>query len=538
MKSCPNCNAKLKNGAKQCENCGTEISSKRNSHSADKALNLKGALKVVIPVIAVLVVAAVIVSIFATPNENANYFGYFRDGQLFVSDYSEGYGEQASENFKKDNAVFGNYRDFIRISNDSKKLFFLDNYDGSSYKLYYKNTNQMDAKANKITSDVLTYDISDKGDIVTYIKDAGNLYQHNLKMQSDLIDNNVVNFLVTDNGQTILYKKNSEGDKQYQFDLYISKSGQKGKKLISSVDSFQYISDDLSFVYYVSGGSLFKLTVGKNSKKIAENVREVIKVYDSGEIFFTKTNDNGSSALYYYSGSKTSKALVENYYRTEAVSSEKPVIIVCSDNEKISYSVIVKDKAFELKYDIVSIALNNAGNEVNFTADFDTNTQLTTLYTAQIDSGLKSVKKVTDGVFLGKYISGEMYVYVKDYEPATMMGTLYYNNKIIGKDVYYSSLKYCKQDNSLLYFDKNDDLNARLNKFVKGKSSVVRDNVLMNSLSVSNDSKVIFLADCYNSDGILFAYENGKLIKIDHDVTSAFTILSNEEYDLKVHMNF
>ncbi len=538
MNNCPNCNAELKAGVKHCDNCGTKIVSKKNSHSVKKPFSIKGVLAIIIPAVAVIAAAAIIVSLISSPSTNSDYFGYFRDNQLFISDFSEGYGEQASENFKKENTIFGNYRDFIRLSNDGKKLFYVDNYDGASYKLYCKNTNDMDAKPVKISSDIIIYDISDDGDVVTYIKDKGNLYQHNLQMQSDLIDENVVNYLVTDNGQTILYQKNSEGEQPYQFDLYISKSGGKGKKLVTNVDSFSYVSQDLSTVYYVSGDSLYKLTVGKSSKKLVDNVRDVIKVYDTGEIFFTKTNENGSASLYYFDGSKTSKSLVDNYYRTESVATGKPVIVVCSNNEKISYSVIIKDKTFDIEQEIVSIGLNSAGTEIHFTADFDTNTQLTTLYSAKIDNSLKDVKKITGEVFQGKYISGEKYVYVKDYDTSTMTGTVYFDNKVVGKNIYYSSLTYCSQDNVLLYFDKVVDFNARLNKFAKGKGSVVRDSVLMNSLSVSNDSKAIFLADCYNDDGILYVFENGKLIKIDHDVSSTFTIISNEDYDLKAHTNF
>ena len=538
MKNCPNCNAELKIGAKSCENCGTEIVSRKNSHSAKNTGGIKKALGIIIPVVAVLVVAAVIISIIASPSAANNYFGYFRDGEIFISDYSAGYGDQATENFKEDNnMIFGNYREFVRLSDDGKKLFYVDNYDGVSYKLYSKDTDNMNARSVKISSDILIYDISDDGSVVTYIKDNGYLYQHNLEAQSDLIDSNVVNFLVSDNGKTILYKKNSEGDKPYQFDLYLSKSGEQGKKIAGNVDSFKYISEDLSTVYYISDSALYKLNVGKKAVKLVDNVRDVINVYDSGEIFFTKVNESGKTSLYYYNGSKISNALVDNFYRTESVATQKPVLVICNDDEEISYSVIVKDKSYKIEQSVVSVSLNSAGTEVHFTADFDTKTQLTTLYTAKIDSGLKSVKKVTNEVFQGKYLSGEKYVYVKDYDTTTMTGTVYFDNKAVGNDIYFSTLKYSSDNNQLLYFDKKDDSNARLNKYEKGKSSVVRDNVLVNSLTV-NGSKVVFLADCYSDDGVLYAYEGGKLTQIDHDVSSIFDIITNKDYDMKSRTNF
>ena len=213
-------------------------------------------------------------------------------------------------------------------------------------------------------------------------------------------------------------------------------------------------------------------------------------------------------------------------------------MVVCCDGKEITYNVVVKDKVYNIEHSVVSIALNSAGTELYYTADFDANTQLTTLYSAKIDNSLKSVKKVTNGVFQGKYLSGEKYVYVKDFNTSTMTGTVYFDNKIVAKDVYYSGLKYSVKDNMLLYFDKLSDSNARLNKYVKGKSSVIRDTVLINSLSVPKDSTITFIADCFSDDGILYVYKGGNTIKVDHDVSSIFSIMTNEEYDLTAHTNF
>ena len=513
MNNCPNCNAEIKTGAKKCDECGYEVVSNKNSYTAKKSVGFKGALKVIIPVVAVLIVVAVVISVIFTPSSTANYFGYLRDNEMFISDFSEGYGEQATESFINNNAGFGNYRDFVRLSNDGKKLFYIDNYNGSSYKLYTKNINNLTSKPFKITSDVLIYDINDDGSIVSYIKNKGYLYQHNLKAQSDLIDKDVINFLASDNGKTILYKKSSEGENSYQFDLYISKSGGKGKKLESNIDSIAYVSQDFSTVYYVANGSLFELNIGKKSVKLIDNVREIIKVYDSGEVYYTQTNDEGKISLYYFNG-KSPKALVENYFRTESVSADRPVMVACCDGEEITYNVVVKDKAFKIEHSVVSIALNSAGTELYYTADFDTQNSLTTLYTAKIDNGLKSVKKVTNDVFHGEYLSGEKYVYVKDYNASTMTGTVYFDNKAVAKDVYFRGLMYSAKNNMLLYFDKIEDFNGRLNKFVNGKSSVIRNNVLMNSLAVYEDSKAVFIADCFTDDGILYVYDGGNTIKV------------------------
>ena len=538
MNSCPKCNAELENGTTVCGACGHNLT-KKNSHGVTKNFNLGILLKIGIPIIAVILICAIVLSLGIKPEASYSNFSYLRDNNLFLSDFNEGAGDQFTEHFKDKNILFSNYKDYVRMSTDGKKIFFVDNFDGTSYKLYYKNTNNIDAKPIKITSDVISYDISDDGALVTYTKDDGVLHQHNLSMQSKAIDTDVVRFVVSDNGKTILYTKRAQGDSAQSYDLYMSKSGKAGSKLLSNVTGFRYISDDLSTVYYISNEVLYSLEVGKTPKKIAENVRDVIKVYESGEIYLTKLDSDGAVSLFYYNGSKMSDALVKNFYRTEAVASDKAVLISCEYSEEgNSYNVIIKDKSFSVDYNATGIYMNSKGTEIHFIADYNDETRSATLYNAKIGNDIGNIKKVSDGVFLGMYIDGDKFIYVKDYTPASVSGTVFVGDVKIGENINYNALKYAKETDTIYYLAETNQNIAKLGMFKNSKSKIIAESVLVSSVLTAETGECIYIADAYKNEGILYSAFNDKIQQIDHDVTETMLIISNEEFDEKSLASF
>ncbi len=538
MNSCPKCNAELEAGATVCNTCGYNLSSK-STHSANKGFNLSLILKIGIPVVAVLLVCAIVLSVASKPEASNGTFCYLRDNNLFLSDFDEGAGDQVTEHFKDKDVLFSNYRDYIRMSNDGKKIFFVDNFDGTSYKLYYKDTADINGKSVPITSDVITYDITDNGSIVTYTKDDGVLHQHNLSVQSKAIDTNVLNFLVSDNGKNILYIKRAKGDNSQVYDLYQSTSGKEGIKLLSDVNSVRYVSEDLSTIYYISNEVLYKLEVGNSPKKIAENVRDVIKVYDSGEVYLTKLDSEGTISLFYYNGKKVSDAIVKNFYRTEAVASDKAVLISCVFNGEANvYNVILKDKSYNLDYKIASIYMNSNGTELHFIADFNTETKSGELYSVKIGNDLGSAKKVSAGVFLGKYLNGNKFVYVKDYVSASASGTVYVGDKKIGENINYNVMKYSDETDTIYYFTEMDQSTAKLGMFKNSKSKTLAESVLTNSVYVAKDGECVFIADVYKNKGILYSAVGDKIHQIVHDVSETMLIISNEDFDKKALASF
>lgn len=539
MNSCPKCNAELEVGVTECKACGYNLSAK-NSHSVKNGFDFKLLLKIGAPVVAVILVVAIVLSVVLNKPEAAyNAFGYFRDGNFFLTDFEEGSGDQVTEHFKDKNILFSNYKDYVRMSSDGKRIFFVDNFDGVSYKLYYKNTSDINAKPMKITSDIITYDISDDGSIVTYTKDNGVLHQHNLEMQSKVIDTDVVNFLVSDNGKTILYTKYAQSENSQSYDLYLSKSGKEGSKILTAVTSFRHVSDNLSTLYYISDEVLYRFEVGKTPKKIAEGVRDVINVYDSGEIYLTKLDADGVISLFYYNGNKMSDALIKNYYRTEALANDKPVLISSEyTGEANIYTAVIKDKAYKIEYNISSIYMNSEGTEVHFVADFNEETKSATLYSAKVNNDIGKAKKIADGVSMGKYINGDKFVYVKDYVSASMSGTVYVGDKKIAENISYNSIKYSKATDTIYYFTDMGQNTAKLGMFNGSKSKELAENVLVTSVQVAETGECVYISDTYKNDGILYVSNGDSVKQIDHDVSEALLIVSNEDFDERSMASF
>lgn len=505
----------------------------KNTHSAKPKINInfKKLAIIGVPAVALLTVAIIIIVSLLTPKNP--YFGYIKDGEIFLTTVKDGAGVQITDDFLLDDGIsITNISDYTRMTDNGKKIFYIDKFDGNSRNLYYREVNSKDTQAHKLSSDVDSFDINDKGTIVTYIKDDVDLFQHNLSEQSDKIDTDVTYFVASNDGKKILYyKDNTESDVKAK-DLYLFVKGEKIKMLAENIETVRYISDDFDLVYYISESNLYKLEVGKSPTKISGDVREVIKVYDSGEVYFAKDNDNAEATLCYYDGKKE-KSLIDCFYRAEAISSENPVLVVSSTEDKtMSYSIIVKGKATELKQQVVTVSMSKDGSQIFFLADTDPKTLLTTLYRADVKKELKDVKKVTDDVAYGKFVSDDVYVYLKDYNYEGGHGTLYTSEKKVAENVYWNSIKYCASDKLLFFFTDKKDNNGTLNCLADGKVKKIMKDVRIDSLSITGNDDVLFLHDFKNGEGILYAYDKNKTVKIDHDVSRILVFITNDQYDL------
>lgn len=505
---------------------------RRTDHSARTALNLKKLLMFAVPA-AVILIALIIVIIVLISKPKNEYFGYLKDGEIFLTTVKNGAGAQITEDFLLDDGISStSIFDYTRMSNDGKKIFYIDKYDGSSRNLYYREIDGKDTASHKLSSDVDYYDINDKGTVVTYIKDDVDLFQHDLNTQSDKIDTDVSYFLSSNDGKKILYLKDNNDEEISTKDLYYYAKGKETKCIAKNVETVRYISDDFSLVYYVSDSVLYKLEVDKSPKEIASDVSDVINIYDSGDVYFSKIDDQSKASLYFYNGKETVKVL-DNYYRTELISKLNPALVVnYAESDSISYSVVVGSKVSKINHSVISVNLSDDGSEIYILADLDTKTMLGSLYKAKITSELKEIKKVSDGVAYGKYISDDLYVYMKDYEVETGTGTLYAFGKEIAKDVSWNSILYSEKYESLYFFTDKKDNNGTLNCYKSGKTNKVMKDVRIDSLNINQNNDVLFLHDFKNGEGILYAIKKGKTIKVDYDVSKIIVFMTNDEYDL------
>lgn len=133
---------------------------------------------------------------------------------------------------------------YVYISDDGKYIFFPDklSIDDVGLNLYFRELADPDAEAVKIDSDVRGYAVNDAATLVTYVK-GENLYQYNIADDTK-------------------------------------------EKIASNISSVEYITEDFSTVYYTKDDSLYKQVIGTDKEKIANDVYDVIKIYDSGEIYY------------------------------------------------------------------------------------------------------------------------------------------------------------------------------------------------------------------------------------------------------------
>jgi hypothetical protein len=129
---------------------------------------------------------------------------------------------------------------------------------------------------------VRKYFANKKGTKVYYIKGNDNRLYYNDFQNKEKIANDVVDFYIDSKGKKVVFQ-NAEKN------IYI-KELSKEKEKIDSDSIIQFASEDLSLIIYLKDGSLYKKQENMNKEKIASNVESIVKAYDSGEIYYIKSD--------------------------------------------------------------------------------------------------------------------------------------------------------------------------------------------------------------------------------------------------------
>lgn len=307
---CPNCGKQTSTEFAFCQSCGasiTEAPAEEKPAAAPAGKRKLPKKAIMFGGIGVVVVAVLIlvISLIAGGGKAKNDFTlYLKDREIFFSDLkkdSEAWQLTSrlidTEDFDDGDPSCYEYTLGINtyVSEDGKYIFFPDKIgDDDVINLYYREIAKPEAEAIKIDSDVRSYIVNSSATIVTYLKgDEGNLYQYKLAEDSkDKIASEVQSFGVSDDGVTIGYI-NSEGS------LYLQYTGKDKEKIASEVSSLEYVTEDYKTVYYIKEGSLYKQVEGEDRVKIASDVYDVIKIYETGEIYYL-TSEAGEISLMDY----------------------------------------------------------------------------------------------------------------------------------------------------------------------------------------------------------------------------------------------
>lgn len=295
---CSNCGKQASTGFAFCENCGTPLAG--DVKPADKQPVKKSAVKwPLFAGIGVIAVAAVVVlALFLLGGKGGikNYGLYFKDKEIFCTNFSKAdpwqltsrFLYQVSDDSNEDIADAAYYIGrFIELSNDGKIMFFPDRIDenDSGFTLYYRYMNKQEQEPVKVDSGVVSFTVNEAATTVTYLKDIDNtLYQYDLKTDTkEKIGEYVYGYLVSDDGRKLCHI-NSEGN------VYIKHHGKDKEKIDSYATDLSHVSEDFKTIFYVKEGSLYRKTEGKDKEKISSDVYSVLKAYESGALYYIKTD--------------------------------------------------------------------------------------------------------------------------------------------------------------------------------------------------------------------------------------------------------
>ena len=237
--------------------------------------------------------------------KQVNYGLYIKDSEFFFTDLKNEPWQISSRLVDDDDiededlAFSGNKLSYyITVSSDHSIVFFPDKVsnDDEGINLYYRKTNNKESEATKIDSDVTIYKVNSSASIVTYAKGKGedcNLYQYSIKEDTkEKIASSVTDYYVSEDGSKILYV-NTDGA------LYLKSKGADKEKIASDITSVVYHSEDFAMVYYIKDEALYKQSVGADREKIDSEIGRIVKVYESGEVYYLKQNSESLTLMDY-----------------------------------------------------------------------------------------------------------------------------------------------------------------------------------------------------------------------------------------------
>ncbi len=462
---------------------------------------------------------------FFKPAADPSYLLYAKNEEIFFTKADKLSPKQVTFDYGK--TVFDyDIGRYYRLSNDGKRIFF---FDYGSNNLYYRSS-KLNKEAVFLASNVNSYDISDSGELLTYIKDGNLLYQHNLKKQLNLIDDGVVAFYASGDGKSVVYTKYE--DEIYS--LYRYRFGKTPEQVASEVSNICYLSEDFTTVFYTKQGYLFRDQIGGKSLKIASDVYNVIKVYDNGKAYFVTVDaESGRSDLCYFDGKK-SRIICENYGGFTDFSDKRPAIVFCTPvDDDLIYFVSVEDKVFKIDkkvYDTVHI--DPSGSNIYLIADASTEDRKGDLYKASISkNGIKRYKLVDEQVYEGKYVDTDKFVYVKNYDVSRYSGDIYLNGKLIGEGLAWSETSYIEMTESFVAFRNLNGIMGDMCYYRNGKLKEVAKNVLITNFCITASGDVLYLAEYseLHSLGELYIFNGSRSKSVDVGVSFVTDAYSSEE---------
>lgn len=476
--------------------------------------------------VAALVFLFLIISLFSGNKGGKHYAIYLKDKELTYSTLKAKGSWQITEKLAKDSdigtASLMGESDIYEcvLSKDGKTIFFPDKKErsDSGTNLFYRKVKSKKDPV-KVDSSIAVYYVNDACNLVTYQKTSSDLYQYKVKKEEkEKIASEVSDFRVSDDGKRVVYRKDTG-------EVYVW-NGKESEKIDS--DSSRVNSVNGNVVYYTKDNSLYKKSGSKDKEKILSDVSRILYIYDSGEIYYVKADDNEKN-LYYYNG-KESEKIAENYTSASALCYKTPVIAFkakeSESSSKATAYVAVKKNVVEFEQeDVTNVQFTENGKTVFFMAEMSKDGDKGELYSASVSSkGIGKATKIDEDVFAGFYgvTNANKAYYFKDCNKKAT-GDFFYNKKQIDTDVYAYGVQYCEDAKKFVFLtDFNSNNNSGTLKISNngGKAKKIADDAFQ-PVALPNGF-VLYLSDYSTKSykGDLYFTKGGKATKLDEDVNA------------------
>lgn len=503
--------------------------------SSEKRIKTLPLLIVSLSVIAVAAVT-IILLLFTNAGDTAGSSGYImpakprfiysKNNVLYM--YDDGTSERMSED------ICNKYT----LTADNNRLIYLSYGD-----LWYRDIESKDNKPHKIAPDVAAYNVNSDGSKIVYIKENGDIFTGTTDGKTEKVSENCSDsdeLFINDSGDRIAYFTNDS--------KFILADILQGNEIINEPiggSSTVRCSDNLSAIiigrhYYVNGepaNNIYIYSDNGKIKNVIENA-EIVRAYpEKNSMYYTK-----DGTLYYYEKGESTK-IQDNYsyeyYSFDLCATDVPVMVAYSEK---GFLIAKQGKTEEITLNASSSIVRKVsddGNTLIFTASTDGGSKI---YRLDLSDGSDKTPVAIDddmGETRIKLTSDKKVVYSKT-EYGSPMRNIYVDGKLIAENADSDNITYL--DGSFYYIKNTygtdeEEPASVLTINQDGRETAIKDDV--SRYCVLDNDNIMMICGMDREDdfpgGTLYLYKDGKIVKIDEEVTSIETAV--KRYD-KIDLDY
>lgn len=503
--------------------------------SSEKRIKTLPLLIVSLSVIAVAVVT-IILLLFTNGGDTAGSSGYIlpakprfiysKNKVLYM--YDDGTAKCISELPAED----------YTLTNDGNKLFFL-----SDNSLWCGNIENEEIKTEKIADEVAFYTVNSDGSKAMYSAKNGDVFVYSKGSEAKKIGTNCtteyMSLYMSDNADKVMYITKNEQLKYCD--------GTNGKVIfVDYVNSYTIrCSENLSTVMY--GKTDYTTDYPGQKVIVYSNFGENKEVFGECRIFSAYPEKNimyytdFRNDLYYYENGKSVK--IRDNDNSGISASDEPVLVTSGGK---GFLVTKKDKTEEIEFSVkascVLITMREIsadGNTLIFTASGDGNSKI---YRLDLSDGSdKTPVAIDDDTNVTRItLTGDKKVVYSKTEYGSPMRNIYVDGKLISENADSDNITYL--DGSFYYIKNTygtdeEEPTSILTINQGGKETAVKDDV--SHYCVLDKDNITMICGMKHKDGFhggtLYIYKDGKIVKIDEEVTSIETAV--KRYD-KIDLDY